>query len=131
MIIREIQTEATYPIRQQALYPTNDFSKVLLSDDAKGKHLGLFVQDRCVSVLSLFEKEDGIQLRKFGTLPEFQGKGYGTALLLHALAISVGRVYLNARLEKMDFYLKFGFVETKETFTKNGFDYCVMEKLVK
>lgn len=131
MLIKVIQTEETYSIRQQALYPNDDASKIILADDAEGIHLGLFVQESCVSVLSLFEKPNGIQLRKFGTLPELQGNGYGTKLLLHALENSNGRVYLNARVDKMDFYRKFGFLETEEAFTRNDIDYYVMEKLNK
>lgn len=128
MEIKEIQASETYPIRQQALYPNDSVDKVILPDDAAGRHLGVFVRGECVSVLSLFQTSSGIQLRKFGTLPEHQGKGYGTKLLRYALEQAPSRVYLNARSEKMDFYRKFGFSERVETFSRNGFTYCVMEK---
>lgn len=128
MRIREISAEDTYPVRQAALYPNGSRDKILLQDDALGQHLGLYAEDTLVSVLSLFQKSDGTQLRKFGTLPAHQGKGYGSYLLTQALAHCPGGVYLNARVDKQGFYQKFGFREIGETFTRNGLFYVVMAK---
>lgn len=79
MKITEISTEETYPIRQEALYPNDNRDKIILTDDPLGKHYGLFIHDMCISVLSLFQTDKGIQLRKFGTLLSIKEK----ATVLH------------------------------------------------
>jgi N-acetylglutamate synthase-like GNAT family acetyltransferase len=66
------------------------------------------------SVVSLFMTGNTAQFRKFATERSEQGKGHGTALLLHMLSIlpqhQVKTVWCNARKDKTAFYAKFGFM---------------------
>ncbi|MCC5466112.1 GNAT family N-acetyltransferase [Pelosinus sp. Bkl1] len=114
------------------MWPEKDIEYIKLKDDELGKHFGLFVNHRLVSVISLFEKNNVIQFRKFATLQELQGKGYGSVLLNCALKEAEKQgaksFWCNARVNKIDFYKKFGFEEIEEAVTKDGMKYVKMSK---
>ena len=40
------------------------------------------------------------------------------------------RIWCNARVNKAKFYHKFGMKETETRFTKDGFDFVVMERFL-
>ncbi|WP_340082967.1 GNAT family N-acetyltransferase [Terribacillus sp. FSL K6-0262] len=86
------------------------------------------------SVISLFIEEDEAQFRKFATLPEEQGKRYGSMLLKFILGkcqnIGVSRVWCNARQDKAYFYHKFGLKETSRFLVKGGLKFPIMEKMI-
>lgn len=132
--IEQIPAELTWQIRRQVLYPDNepDYSK--LPDDDEGMHLGLFDNNTLISVVSLFKKEKTMQFRKFATLQQFQGKGYGSELLNYLLDISIAEgcdhIWCNARKNASEFYSKFGFSETDYKFQKNGHDFVIMQKVL-
>lgn len=132
--IEQISHELTWRIRRDVLYPGQPLSKIRLADDENGMHLGLFDQNKLISVLSFFKNENSIQFRKFATLEPYQRKGYGTELLNYLLKISVTenyeRIWCNARKNASGFYSKFGFSETDQTFQKNGHDFVIMEKIL-
>ncbi|MEM1503803.1 GNAT family N-acetyltransferase [Domibacillus sp. 8LH] len=104
-----------------------------LKDDGKGLHYGLYSGNKLVSVVSSFEKDAEMQFRKFATLQEEQGKGYGSELLHFLLNEAqkrgVKRIWCNARKEKAPFYQKFGLVETGQCFQRDQKKYMVMEKV--
>jgi ribosomal protein S18 acetylase RimI-like enzyme len=90
-----------------------------------------------VSVVSLFV--DGTakdaQFRKFATDTDQQGKGYGSQLLSYMFEEIEGgnirgieKVWCNARVDKTDFYKRFGMLETEQTFSRGSQDYVIMEK---
>lgn len=132
--IEQIPPELTWRIREQVLYPGKDPEYSKLPEDYDGMHFGLFDQNTLISVVSLFRHETGMQFRKFATLNEFQGKGYGTELLDHLIETAktegCERVWCNARKSASGFYGKFGFLETEITFNKYGHDYVIMEKIL-
>lgn len=111
-----------------------DFDKVILANDDEGMHLGLFDQNVLISVVSLFKKGKDMQFRKFATLSEYQGKGYGAELLEYLLDLSrtegSTRVWCNARKNASGFYSKFGFLETDQTYRSNDRDFVIMEKIL-
>lgn len=131
---KRIYPEETWLLRQQVLWPQKPVSYVQLPEDAAGLHFGLLVDGILVSVASLFIKENQAQFRKFATATSAQGKGYGSKLLMHILqqvpALSVHRIWCNARENKAGYYQRFGFQETSEKFEKEGMQYVVMEKLL-
>ena len=100
--------------------------------DREGYHFGAFVDNKLAGVVSLFREGSDFQFRKFAVDAAFQNKGIGTALLnyITEFAIAEGGVKLwcNARLNAIGFYLKHGFIQTTELFSKNGHDYVIMEK---
>ena len=131
--IEQITPELTWDLRQSELYPGFPISEIKLKEDYYGLHFGLFTDNKLVSIVSLFEKEGGkVQLRKFATSKNYQGKGYGTEMMNYIvnLATKQGKntIWCNVRLTAINFYKKFNFQETDETFTRKGIDYVIMEK---
>ncbi len=114
------------------MWPEKNIEYVKLKDDSMGRHFGLFVSDELVSVISIFDNRSSVQFRKFATLQELQGKGYGTKLLNFVLEeVKVGgakALWCNARRSKVVFYKGFGLEETGETATKEGIEYVTMSK---
>lgn len=130
--IKQITAEATWPIRHQVMWPAEEVDYVVLDDDGQGVHFGLFVGELLVSVVSLFHMNGVGQFRKFATSDLYQGKGYGTMLLIHMIQqikqLGVKRLWANARVEKYGFYERLGFAMTDESFIKNGQSYVIIEQ---
>jgi GNAT superfamily N-acetyltransferase len=132
--IRRISKEEVWPIRQAVMWPDRDIEYVKLPDDEEGSHYGLFDGPRLVSVVSLFVngQEQEAQFRKFATLEQEQGRGYGSRLLSYVMNTAreqgIRRIWCNARATKAGFYAKFGLLETDQVFVKGGLDYVIMEK---
>jgi len=130
MEIKEIDAEQTWQLRQQVMWPGKDISQVILTDDASGTHYGLFNEERLVSVISVFVSGEQLQFRKFATVAELQGNGFGTRLLEFVLTKArqdgLNAIWCNARTSKVSFYKKFGLEETGEPFTKDCVEYIKM-----
>ncbi len=133
--IEQISHELTWRIRREVLYPGQPLDNIMLPDDENGMHLGLFEDNKLISVLSFFKNDYSIHLRKFATLEPYQRKGYGTELLNYLLEIleveHYERIWCNARKNASGFYSKFGFEETENSFEKDGHDFVIMEKILK
>lgn len=130
--IEQIAHYNTWAVRHRALYPGKPFETVMLPGDENGMHFGLFDANTLVTVISVFVIGDELQFRKFATLPEFQGLGYGTLMLNHVMDFAIHenmkRIWCNARTTASDFYYKFGLRQRGEPFKKNGIDYVIMER---
>jgi len=130
--IEEVNLEEVLIIRHEVMWPNKPFDYVKLPNDKSGKHFGLRIDRKLVSIVSVFENDNKIQFRKLATIIEFQGNGYGTKLIQHIIELGAQQkcisIWCNARVEKTGFYLKFGFKETKNRFKKGGVDYVIMEK---
>jgi predicted GNAT family N-acyltransferase len=77
--------------------------------------------------------DKGYKLERFAVLKEFRGQGIGRALVANALADlpdDVGYIYLNAQLDAMSLYAKFGFVAEGEQFEEAGIQHFKMVKKV-
>jgi len=120
-------------IRQQVMWPTKSIDFVRVKEDKEGKHYGLFVNNNLTSIISIFQNENKIQFRKFATLQNEQGKGYGTRLLNFIFdkysKNGIKQIWCNARVNKSNFYRKFGMKKTENSFTKEGIEYFIMEKI--
>ena len=132
--IKEITAADTYPLRHAVMWPQMPLDFIILPDDEKGIHFGLFKNDTLIAVASLFIENNIAQFRKLATATPEQGKGYGSQLLSHLLAYAedkkVKKIWCNARKDKAAFYFKFGLKVTKRVFRKQEIDYVVMEKLI-
>jgi phosphoribosylformimino-5-aminoimidazole carboxamide ribotide isomerase len=132
--IEQIAPELTWSLRKKVLYPEGELQEMCLEEDGGGWHFGAFLDNSLVGVISLFKHEDDFQFRKFAVDPEWQRKGIGNRLLKHTVefAISAGakRIWCNARINALDFYLKNDFEHTGDLFSKNGIGYEVLEKKV-
>ncbi|WP_109831000.1 GNAT family N-acetyltransferase [Reichenbachiella versicolor] len=131
--IQGISPEETWPIRHKVMWSDKPFDYVKVPNDQIGEHFGLFRESKLVSIISLFFVGNEMQFRKFATLVECQGQGFGTELLNYVFEMAesrnVRRVWCNARVDKTEYYKRFGMQETEETFEKGGIGYVVMEKI--
>lgn len=129
-MIKQINQQDTYSIRHQVMWPEKPTSYIKLPNDPEGLHYGLFVDDILVSVVSVFSEHGDYQFRKFATLEDYQGQGYGTALLKHVIdqlkQMGAKSIWCNARADKVDYYKRFGLSETDKTFEKGGRVYSIM-----
>jgi GNAT superfamily N-acetyltransferase len=133
MIIKEVSIDQILPIRQQVMWPDKPIDFVRVPEDENGIHFGLFVEENLVSVVSVFIHGREAQFRKFATLEQFQGKGYGSILLQNIFDFleekNTSRIWCNARTSKAGYYQKFGMTTTAATFEKEGMEYVVMERV--
>ena len=132
MLIKEVPIEEIWHIRQQVMYPKETLEFVRLEDDAIGTHLGLYQDDRLLSVISLFERDGVVQFRKFATITNEQGKGYGTRLLQYVMDWAIKNekkiIWCNARLSATSLYEKFGMRQTGNSWEKYGIEFIKMQK---
>ena len=129
--IEQITQELTWKIRQKELNPELPLSEIKLEEDDSGIHLGLFHDNKLITVVSLFEYGDELQFRKFATDSNYQRMGFGKQMLAYILEYArekqFKKVWCNARSSASKFYQIFGFKETDKTFSKNGIEYMIME----
>ena len=129
--IKQITTSEVLPIRHKIMWPDKPISYVSLKNDNEARHFGLFVNGEITSIISLFIENNEAQFRKFATLIEFQGLGYGTILLKNIIDLihkeGFRKLWCNARVEKLKFYEKFNLKPTDKRFKKSGIEYVVME----
>ncbi|MFA9560152.1 GNAT family N-acetyltransferase [Evansella sp. AB-rgal1] len=130
--IKEIQKEEAWELRHIVMYPHKDLEYVKVKEDHEGIHYGLFQEETLISCISLFIKNEEAQFRKFATLQQEQGKGYGSLLLEYVMKeaemCGVKKIWCNARVNKTLFYQIFGLHETNQYFRKGEIDYIIMEK---
>lgn len=131
-MINEVPYADVLEIRQKVMYPEKDQDYVVLPNDNEALHIGYYKEGILVSVLSLFLENRELQFRKFATLSEYQGQGYGSELMKwildYARDMQFDRVWCNSRIEKTDFYKKFEFVETDQVFEKDGRQFIILER---
>jgi len=133
MIINEAPYEDVLKLRKEVMYPDRDIDFVKLPDDNMGLHIGVYEKDVLVSVMSVFLHGREVQFRKLATKSEEQGKGFASALMQwlidYANDMKFDKLWCNARTNATSFYTKFGYKETDNRFSKNGYDYVVMERI--
>lgn len=132
MDIQKIPIDEVLLLRQKVLWPDKNLEFVKTLQDAEGFHFGLKVNDKWVSCISVFITENRAQFRKFATLSDYQGRGYGSQLLLHIFQFlkqkGVENIRCSARIEKQQFYTKFGMYPEGGEYLKNGLLYIQMAK---
>ena len=105
-----------------------------MEEDADGIHFGAFQHNKLVGVVSLFQTGTVFQFRKLAVDPNIQKMGIGTSLLNYIIAYAIEnggtRIWCNARVSAMEFYLKAGFIATGKFYSNNGIDYEIMEKVI-
>ena len=113
------------------MYPELPLDSVKLADDFEGVHFGLYLEHKLTGVVSLFNEGDVYQFRKLAILSDAQKAGLGTQLMDYILDFckiqKATELWCNARVNAKEFYFKFGFRETEDTFYKDGYDFVVME----
>ncbi|MBP7558181.1 MAG: GNAT family N-acetyltransferase [Chitinophagaceae bacterium] len=134
-VIDKVPLDLVWQIRQRVMYPDAPVAAVQLPHDEDGQHLGIWVNEKPVSIVSLFRDGDRFQFRKFATETGQQGKGYGSYLLQHLVQLAKDQhaavLWCNARVSATAFYARFDFSATGAPWQKNGIDFIKMEKLLK
>ena len=134
-IITEIKAEDTWDIRHRVMWPNMPFGFVKLDKDSEGIHFGLFKDGKLISIVSLFVENNQAQFRKFATEISEQGKGYGSKLLTFLMkeveSMNLDKVWCNARVDKTEYYKRFGLLKTEKKYTKGGIDFVILEKNLK
>ncbi|WP_353721286.1 GNAT family N-acetyltransferase [Dyadobacter sp. 676] len=132
--IQKVNADDVMDIRHSVLWPDKPREFVKVPEDENGIHLGLYFDSILVSVISLFADGRNIRFRKFATLPEKQGKGLGSRLLLHAIAHAQAegytRMWCDARTDALGFYERFGFKKFSEPFFKEQIEYYKIERML-
>ena len=133
--IKTIQTQETYNLRHEVMWPDKPIEFVKLKNDEEGIHFGLLKDSTIVSVVSVFIKGNSAQFRKFATKISEQGNGYGSILLTHVMNVvskdkKIDKLWCNARVDKTLFYERFGMIQTTKRFSKGDIQYIIMEKSI-
>ncbi len=133
--IEQIRPELTWRLRQEVLYPAQKLYEMELDEDQEGVHFGAFTDNKLVGIVSLFQTDKSFQFRKLAVSSHYQKMGIGNALLQRVeefAGLEGGAViWCNARVSAIGFYMKAGYVHTGKLFSKNGFDYEILEKQIK
>ena len=132
--IEQITPELTWRLRRDVLYPSQKIFEMEIEEDINGIHFGAFKDNKLAGVVSLFQKGADFQFRKLAVDPSVQKTRIGSSLLKYiteyALQNGGTRIWCNARNTATGFYLKAGFIQTGELFSKNSYDYEIMEKVL-
>ncbi|MGB6127167.1 MAG: GNAT family N-acetyltransferase [Psychrilyobacter sp.] len=134
MTIKEVPIEKILTIRREVMWPDKDINFVKVKGDDKAIHLGVYKNDKVVSIISLYITKNSLQFRKFATLKNEQKKGYGTLLLKEVFKLSakknINYIWCNARKNKTSFYEKFEMISTGKEFFKSEKSYIIMGKKI-
>jgi len=130
--IEQITPQLTWRLRRDMLYPAKTALEMEMEEDQDGIHFGAFKEDKLVAVVSLFNQGTEFQFRKLAVDSSMQKKGIGNDILKYiteyARENGGTKIWCNARVSAIDFYFKAGFKLSGKPFSKNGFDYEIMEK---
>lgn len=132
MNIISIDWQAAIAVRHKVLWPNKDPSFCAVDGDRDGLHYGVIENEELVCVASIYFNGDTARLRKFATLPEYQGNGIGSAMLEHLLSILTGKgiscFWCDARESAIEFYAKFGMQPEGDKFYKSDVAYFKMSR---
>lgn len=130
MLIKEIEYKATLAVRHRVLWPDKPVEFCLVDGDEFATHYGLYRDDVLIGVASLYESSNSVRLRKFAVDKEYQGIGFGSAILRHAIDSAKEKgasiFWCDARESAKDFYERFGLAVDGERFYKSNIPYFKM-----
>jgi len=131
MDIRIIKWDEALPIRHEVLWPNKPLLFCKVDGDEVAKHYGVYLNDKLVSVASVYIEGRIARLRKFATLVEFQGCGIGSKLIKHIISelknIGIASFWCDARKTAIGFYNKFDMEKQGVEFNKSGILYVKMQ----
>ncbi len=131
MDIRTITYDEALPIRHEVLWPNKPLLFCKVDGDESAKHYGVYVDDKLVSVASVYMEGRVARLRKFATLVAFQRRGIGSTLITFIVSElennNVASFWCDARKTAVGFYKKLGMEKQGVEFNKSGILYFKME----
>lgn len=132
--VRQIDWQQTILLRHRVLWPHKPPEFSQLDDDAQGLHFGAAVDEQLVCVASVFIEGEQARLRKYATLPEFQGQGIGSQVLntifSYLKQAQVPYFWCDARESAIGFYQRFGMQVESPRFYKSEVAYVKMGRAV-
>ncbi|PTO74629.1 GNAT family N-acetyltransferase [Vibrio splendidus] len=130
MEIKQLSAIEVLPVRHQVLWPDKPMSFCMVPNDEHATHYGAFIGEQLVCVASIYIQGHETRLRKFATLPEFQGQGIGSNVIDHAISnlkdSNIQYFWCDARTTALGFYQKFGMAVEGPEFEKSGVVYYKM-----
>ncbi|WP_252733809.1 GNAT family N-acetyltransferase [Pseudoalteromonas sp. C2R02] len=130
MIIKKIPCQVALPVRHTVLWPDKPVSFCVVEGDENALHFGVFIKGQLVTVASIYIDGTNARLRKFATLPDFQGQGLGSYLIKHIIEIlkskDITLFWCDARKTAISFYQKLGLKQRGKEFDKSGVMYIKM-----
>ena len=127
--IKNIDYKKTFEVRHPVLRQGKSVESCCFDgDDLKTTlHFGLFINDRLIGVVSVFEnkcsifnQENQFQIRGMAVLKEFQKKSFGEQLILHVEDFmkqkNISLIWFNAREIAVPFYKKMGYKIVSNSF---------------
>ncbi len=107
----------------QELSMLEDLQANIIENDSDSPFYGIYYGDKLVARMSLYRvdkkfdqyfdpKQDYLELWKLEVLPEYQGKGYGKALVQFAKSFQLP-IKTNPRIKSADFWTKMDFKQVK------------------
>lgn len=118
-------------------HPSNCTSEWIQSDQARGiRYFVLSQEGELIGCVGLEASKNALfYLERLAVLPEWRRKGFGRALVGHALSVAkasgarrIGIGIIADHVELKQWYAKFGFVEVeKKSFPHLPFKVCFME----
>ncbi len=132
-LIKQINTQETYPLRQEILRPHHPPEQCRFAGDFDETtvHFGALSNGRIVGILSVYrasneclDAAESWQLRAMATSKSHRGKGLGLRLIAaaesHVSAQGGTCLWANARLHALGFYEKAGYVAHGKRFEIAG-----------
>ncbi|MEH6396992.1 GNAT family N-acetyltransferase [Pseudoalteromonas sp.] len=130
MDIQKVTTAEVLPIRHRVLWPDKSPSFCEVDGDELATHYGAFTGGKLVCVASVYKNAQEARLRKFATLPDYQGQGIGSKVIEHLVCdlkrAQVNYFWCDARTSAISFYQKFGLYVEGNEFQKSGVSYFKM-----
>jgi predicted GNAT family N-acyltransferase len=125
-----ITWQQALPIRHQVLWPEKDPMFCQVDGDETAMHYGVFMEESLVCVASIYIEGSSARLRKFATLPDYQGQGIGTSLIASIMkeltGLGIRHFWCDARTTAFEFYWRLGLDKQGEAFLKSGISYYKM-----
>ncbi len=130
MNIQKVTAAEVLPIRHRVLWPDKPPSFCEVEGDECATHYGAFIGDKLVCVASVYKNAHEARLRKFATLPDYQGQGIGSKVIEHLVRdlklAQVSYFWCDARTSALSFYQRFGLDVEGSEFQKSGVSYFKM-----
>jgi predicted GNAT family N-acyltransferase len=113
-------------VDEQGVDPAHELDK----EDVSTHFLALLDNQPC-GACRYRKTEKGYKLERFAVLKEFRGKRVGQALVaavLDDIPDDAEMIYLNAQIDAVSLYAKFGFAVEGEQFEEAGLQHVIMVK---
>lgn len=133
LIIKKVKSEDLYLLRNKVLRNNKgiQYCKFEGDENESTAHFAAFKENLIIGGVSLIKNNtnkikslSNIQLRGMAVYKIYQKNKIGSLLLKKVesfcININIDFIWMNARLEAIEFYLKQGYVKTKKSFNIEG-----------